>query len=476
MRGASPWWPVRWPVRWRVTGAFGAAFVVVMGVVGAIVLAWFGHDLSAADDEALQVRVDALAAAQAASEAVLALGGSDVGFDESPTQIVDGNGRPLASSDGLRVALLTADQVRAAGTSPLLADRPGDLRLDEDLRLLAQPVTMADGRRVVVVAASSQDETRERVRSLSVIGSFGLIAALALCGAAGYLVAGVALRPVETMRLDAEAVSSAAEGRLTAPPVDDEIGRLAGTLNTMLGRLRAARDAEQSAVQRELRFVSDASHELRHPLAVLRIEIDVALAASHPAPAELRAALVSAGEETSRLCDLTDDLLTLVRTRALGSQPHRVDLAAVLRDVVDEHRDDARDAGRSITLRCDVPGGATVDPVLIRSAVGNLLSNALRHGAGAVRCEAAAADGTLTIEVSDQGPGFDADFLPRALDRFSRADTARHGPGAGLGLAVVDAVATAHRGHVHVDAEAAGARVVIVLPDPAPRSSTSTHA
>lgn len=454
------------PIRWRVTGAFCAAFVLVMSVVGALVLAGFGQALAAADDRALRVRVDALAAAQAASGSVLPLGGSVVGFDESPTQILDGQGRPLASSAGLQVPLLTVEQTRQAGSGPLLTDRPGDALLDESLRLLAQPVALADGRRLVVVAATSRDETRERVQSLLVIGSSGLLVALVLCGACGYLVAGVALKPVETMRRDAEAVNAVGHGRLSTTPADDEISRLGHTLNAMLHRIQRARDVEQSSLQRERRFVTDASHELRSPLTNLRSEIELALTDPHPSPARLRAALVSAGEETSRLCALTDDLLTLARTHALGSRREHVDLAALLAAVVDEHQDAARDAGRGVTLRCSLHDGAWVDAALVRSAVGNLIGNALRHGDGLVECTAWRAAGVVNIQVSDHGPGFDPTFLPDAVQRFSRADTARHGPGTGLGLAIVDAVARAHDGQLRVENHGGGARLALHLPDP----------
>lgn len=454
------------PLRWRVTGAFCAAFVLVMSVVGALVLTWFGRALAESDDRALRVRVDALAAAQAASPTVLPLGGSVVGFDESPTQVLDAQGRPLASSAGLQVPLLTVDQARAAGSGPRFTDRPGDARLDESLRLLARPVTLPDGRQLVVVAATSRDENEERVQSLLVIGSAGLLVALVLCGAAGYVVAGIALKPVETMRRDAEAVNAAGHGRLTTTSAGDEISRLGDTLNAMLHRIQRAREVERSSLHREQRFVTDASHELRGPLTTLRSEIELALADPRPSAARLREALVSAGEETSRLCTLTDDLLTLARTHEVGSRPRHVDLATLVAEVVDEHRDAARDAGRGITLRCSLPGGARVDPALVRSAVGNLVGNAVRHGGGLVECRAWRSADVVQIEVRDHGPGFDPLFLPDAVQRFSRADTARSGPGTGLGLAIVDAVARAHGGRLLIDGDGGGARVVLQLSDP----------
>ncbi|MEO7268249.1 MAG: HAMP domain-containing sensor histidine kinase, partial [Knoellia sp.] len=451
-------------IRWRVTGAFCAAFVLVMSIVGAAVLAWFAHSLTVADDRALQVRVDALVAAQAATSTALPLGGPTAGFDENPTQILDTNGRPLTSSTGLRVALLTPDQTRRAATRPLLTDRAGDADLDESLRVRAHPVDLPDGTRLVVAAASSLNETGERVASLRTIGSLGLLAALMLCAAGGYLAAGVALRPVEQLRRDAEAVDTAGRGQLSTPAADDEIARLARTLNTMLGRIRNARTFEQAALRREHRFVADASHELRAPLTNLRTEIELALADPAPTVTRLRDALDSAGQESARLSRLTDDLLTLARTHALAAQPCQVDLPTLLAAVLDEHKDAARDNGRVLTLTCTVPAPVWLDPSLIRCALTNLIGNALRYGRGPVRCTARQSTTVLTLEVRDHGPGFDPAFLPHATERFTRADPARHTHGTGLGLAIADAVAIAHHGQLSITNHDDGANVTLHLP------------
>ncbi len=451
-------------MRWRVTVAFGTVLVTVSTVVGLMVVLWFRHDLVSAVDAALRVRVDALAAAQEGTSSVLPLGGTVGEFDESPTQVLDAQGRVLASSAGLRVALLGEDQARRALSGPLLADRRGDSRLDESLRLLARAVRLPDGRELVVVVASSRDELDERLHSLVIIGTVGLVAALVLSGAGGYLASGVALRPVEAMRRDAEAVDTAGHGRLSVPPVDDEVGRLGRTLNAMLDRVHAARAVELASLGREQRFVTDASHELRGPLTTLRTEIELAVGDPHPTTVSLRATLVSAGEEVLRLSSLTDDLLTLARTQATGSRLERIDLAALVDSVADGCLDTARDAGRALTVHYPDPCVVSVDALLVAGAVRNLVDNALRHGAGPVRIIVGLDGAALVVAVEDSGPGFDEAFRPHAADRFSRADAARHGPGAGLGLAIADAVARAHGGELRVENTTHGPRVALVIP------------
>jgi signal transduction histidine kinase len=275
--------------------------------------------------------------------------------------------------------------------------------------------------------------------------------ALLLATVAGYRLAGAALRPVESMRREAAEISSTTPGRrLPLPEANDEIHRLGETLNEMLERLDAG-------LRRERRFVGDASHELRTPLSLLRTELELALRRPRP-PEELERAIRSALEEVDRLIRLAEDLLVL--DRAGEAALHRAQLEA--RDVLDAvaRRFAARAAeeGRQI----ETQGSATFDGDRDRleQALGSLVDNALVHGSGVIRLEAAREGDSVTLRVSDEGQGFPSDFLPHAFERFSRADLARTTAGAGLGLAIVDAVARAHGGR----ASASGAAVTLLLP------------
>ena len=297
--------------------------------------------------------------------------------------------------------------------------------------------------------ANLQDALGDRDEVLaSLLGLLLVVGPLALLLAAfaGYRLAGAALRPVESMRREAAEISSETSGRrLPVPEARDEIRRLGETLNEMLERL-------DEGLRRERRFVADAGHDLRTPLALLRTELELALRRER-SPEELAAAIGSAREEVERLIRLAESLLVLDRA---GEAPLRLeDLDAhELLDAV-ARRFSARGA-----IEVSGGGGFRGDRDRLEQALGSLVDNAFTHGEGTVRLEAERGEGRLMLRVSDAGSGFPDDFLPHAFERFSRADAGRTSGGSGLGLAIVDAVARAHGGY----AEAAGATVTLVLP------------
>jgi two-component system, OmpR family, sensor kinase len=228
---------------------------------------------------------------------------------------------------------------------------------------------------------------------------------------------------------------------LPVPPARDEISRLAVTLNDMLGRLGLA-------LEHERRFVADASHELRTPIALLRTELELALRRPR-SPDELRFALGSALEETERLSRLAEDLLLLARAEE-GSLPlrtQRTELGPLFENVERRFAARAQTAGR--TVRAEATSAVLdVDPDRVAQALDNLVENSLSYGAGDVVLFTEPRDGVIELHVTDRGPGFDEVFLSRAFERFSQADEARGGGGAGLGLSIVQLIAAAHGGSV----------------------------
>ena len=230
---------------------------------------------------------------------------------------------------------------------------------------------------------------------------------------------------------------------------------LAGALGAWLLAGAVVRPV-RAALERERRFVADAGHELRTPLATLKAELEVTRMEGGDAEA-LRAGLRSAEEEVDRLSRLAEDLLVLARADGggLALRSGDTDLDDVL----------GRAARGRVGVRV-VPSGlrVRVDALRLEQAIGNLLDNAVRHGAPPVDVRARQEDGRVRIVVRDHGPGIPAAFAPRALDRFSRADEARAAGGAGLGLAIVAAIATAHGGEVRLRDAEPGAAVEVVLP------------
>jgi signal transduction histidine kinase len=318
----------------------------------------------------------------------------------------------------------------------------------------SRALTRSVGDRTLVVGASLDDRDRALATLLALLLIGGPFA-LTLATLAGYRLAGSALRPVESMRRQAAEISSATSGqRLPLPNADDEIHRLGQTLNEMLERLDAG-------IHRERRFVGDASHELRTPLSLLRTELELALRRPRP-PEELESAIRSAMEEVDRLIRLAEDLLVLDRSGETALRPAEHEARDLLDAVARRFAARTGGAGRAI----EVQGGATFrgDRDRLEQALGSLVDNALLHGSGMIRLEAGHDGDSVTLSVSDEGQGLPPDFLPRAFERFSRADMARTTGGAGLGLAIVDAVARAHGGR----ASASGAKVTLVLPAAGP--------
>ena len=272
--------------------------------------------------------------------------------------------------------------------------------------------------------------------------------------AAAWLLIGRALRPVRVMTQTAAGIADAtAPDRLAVPAARDELGELAHTLNGMLDRLAAG-------ARRQREFVSDASHELRSPIAATRTQIEVALA--HPDRVEAAAALRGVLAETTRLEGLVADLLALARLderRPVGDEEIDLD------DLVLE------DAARARALTIDTRGVMAVklrgDRKSLGQLVRNLLDNAARHARSRVVVSTHLAADAAVLRVDDDGPGIPEADRARVFERFTRLSSSRsrdHG-GAGLGLALVRRVAEHHGGSARADrSPEGGARLEVRFP------------
>jgi signal transduction histidine kinase len=442
---------VRLPIRLRLALAFAVGMAVVLACLGAFLYVRLGTDLLASIDLGLRSRAQIVeAGVGGGSFADQSTGLSDP--DEAFAQVLGPSGAILESSpEVVDAPLVGPEDLHVTGPTFVNRAVPG---LEDPARLLVVPV---DGGRFVVVGATLSDR-REALDQLLALFAIGGPVALLLMSFAGWALAGAALRPVERMRQEAGAISaSEPERRLPVAAADDELRRLAVTLNAMLDRL-------QRSLARERRFVDDASHELRTPLAILKGELDLALSRER-SNAELQGALRRASAETDRLASLADALLVFARSDG-GRLPvarEDVSLSDLVSASVAGRRNRTREA--AVTVEVDATEELVhIDPVRVRQALENVLDNALRYSPAdsTIRIAAVRDDGFVRITVEDAGPGFADGVMDRAFEPFAR--TQNGDGGAGLGLAIVGAVAASHGGTATAEnLRGGGARVTINL-------------
>ncbi|MGY1453150.1 sensor histidine kinase [Streptomyces sp. SS8] len=362
---------------------------------------------------------------------------------------------------------VAVDRNSVTRTVALPVDGDGEVTYDrsravatQDFRLVAVQSVTRDRVPVTVYAGASLAEQEEAVSTVTGTMLAGLPALLAVVGGVTWLVTRGALRPVEGIRREMAAIAAGSDlsRRVPEPPSRDEVARLARTTNETLSALEAS-------VERQRRFVADASHELRSPIASLRTQLEVA--AAHPGLLDIDGAV----HDTVRLQALAADLLLLARLDA-GERPGdaRVDLYALVREEL------AQRTGDRVAVALE--DGEDGEPVEVAGSrgqlarvLGNLLDNAQRHAASRVRVRVGREHGQAVLEVADDGAGVPEEERERIFERFVRLDDARSRDdgGAGLGLAIARDVAVRHGGGLTVGrAAGGGALFTLRLPAAAP--------
>jgi signal transduction histidine kinase len=368
--------------------------------------------------------------------------------EEEFAQVLDGDGAVVASSPNV------------GGRPALVPIRPGETRVVEGLPVEDGPflvVAVADGASVVVVGRSLED-ARDTVWSLVGALAMGIPALMLIVAAVTWRVVGRALAPVEAIRAQVEAISSEElHRRVPDPPGRDEIARLASTMNRMLDRL-------EEGQARQRRFVSDASHELRSPVASIRQHAEVAL--DHPERTDLRSLAEVSHEESLRLQRIVEDLLLLTRIDegTLRLRRDAVDLDDLVQDEAARLR-----AGTDLRIDGDHVGGARVlgDRDRLERLLRNLTDNAARHARTVVSLSLGRDGGDVVLAVDDDGPGIAKAERGRVFDRFVRLEPARarDSGGSGLGLSIVREIAALHGGTATVcESNLGGARFEVRLP------------
>jgi signal transduction histidine kinase len=374
-------------------------------------------------------------------------------------QVVDpATGRVVAGSPGVGSApplygMTSAGDVVRIDRNDAIGILRGQLALTND-------VANGPGFEYRLVAASPLDSVRRSVDAVEegLLVAFPLL--VAAVGLLAWVLAGRALRPVESIRAQVEAISaSTLDRRVPVPRTSDEVSRLASTMNAMLDRL-------EDASTRQQRFVADASHELRSPVAAIRTELEVAQRTAGPGDWPAVADRLLA-EEARLEAVITDLLLLASLDERAGSDQVVIDVGELVEEEARRRVPDR--AGVGIDL--DVASAAEVlgSRTQLRRAVSNLLDNAGRHARTTVRAAVHVRDGRVRILVDDDGPGIPEEDRERVFERFTRLDAhrARDGAtgGAGLGLSLVRRIAQLHHGTASIDtAPLGGARVVLDLP------------
>ena len=459
---------MRVPIRARLTAWYVALLAVVIVALGAFVVIRLRADMTADFDRSLRSAAAQISAGYERGGPLeftsLSTTVRRVLPADSGSQLIAAGGRiaDAAGPDLPPTPLVDAGQRRrvlAGGTVLDTARGPSD---SERFRVFATRVQRGTRREVIVVASSLEgvDAAVHRVLVLLLIAGPVALAAVA---AGGWWLARSALRPVDRLTREAERIEvDSLHERVRVPPRSDEVAHLAVTLNRMLERL-------DRGVEDKRRLVADASHELRTPLAVMRSELDVALAYEELQP-EARDVLESTREEVERMSRTVDNLLTLARADEgrLELLRRQFDLRAVADEVALELEPVANERGVALTATGE---GATVDGdrERVRQVAANFVDNAVKYSppGGSVRIEVTRGEHEAELRVSDDGLGIPAHALPHVFDRFYRVDSARDrdSGGSGLGLAICREIASAHGGRVHAESEEGrGSSFALVLP------------
>lgn len=333
---------------------------------------------------------------------------------------------------------------------------------DDSLRLFSAPVRRKGEVVGTVQTVGSLDDIEDSLDQLLILVEIGIPLFVLVIGVGGYWLAGRALAPIDRITATAASISTAdLSARIDLPPTEDEVGRLAQTFNVMLDRL-------EGAFRRERQFTSDASHEMRTPLAALRTIAEMVL--HRPRSSEdYQTALADILEEVVRLQRLVEDLLIMARqgTNPLVQKPEKLNLSQLLEDVANNLS--ALADARGLTMR------QTIEPdlwivgdrgALTRMFV-NLIDNAIKYTpSGGLQVQAKPSnDNQLEVVIQDSGIGIAETHLPHVFERFYRGDPARTVGGTGLGLTIAEAIASAHQGHLRLESKAGvGTTCHITLP------------
>jgi heavy metal sensor kinase len=443
----------RLPIRWRFTLWFGATLAIALIAFSLLLLLVMRRQLLAAVDSELAEELR-----EVTTELALPKEPAEILAHLAPRFAVHGEFqfevRRPAGEIVFRSAALEGHPPLDLGTSPEPGNQQFESREVSGVGESRVATALADGPGGPYIARAIMSlEPFERQMSIlaTVVAAFVPVAiGLALLG--GYLLARRVLSPVDRMVEVAKHITASdLRQRVEVVNADDELGRLAQTINSLFDRL-------EKSIDEMRRFTADAAHELRTPLAVLRSGIEVALRVPR-SPEEYRQALEAAADEASRLTRLADQLLFLSRQEAGMVQIEReeVRLDALLKDVAERLEAPAKESGLTLLVEPLTPCAVRGDDVRLGQVFFNAIDNAIKYTprGGRVVIRTRPTGARVRVEIEDTGIGISPEHLSGVFNRFYRADSSPNGDrqGAGLGLAIAKSIVAAHDGEIWLESQ-----------------------
>ncbi len=381
-----------------------------------------------------------------------------IGDDSGFLQLLDSQGHILSTTKNIagEAAVIAPPIFRGPKGDVVTENRVISAFDGVHFRVIAKQITVGSKTYSVTVGYSLEKTRTSIYYLIKLLVALNLLVTL-LVYLVTWFVTGKALRPVEMMRSEVDQLSAKdLSRRVSVPRSDDEIGRLGKTLNSMLDRL-------EISDQRQRRFVSDASHELRNPLAGMRTQLEVELL--YPDAGQVEEGRKALLRSTLRLQELTEDLLVLAVSDSDTPLTNRTELnlgEIALREVEDIRLSAGVLIDSSKVESVRVWGNESQ----LRRVIINLLDNANRFAESRIQVSIRTADDSAFLEVADDGPGIPIADRERIFERFSRLDNSRsrHEGGTGLGLAIVKEIVLAHGGEIGLFEGKSGAHFVIRLP------------
>jgi heavy metal sensor kinase len=457
-------------IKFRLTLWYLLAFAVLLVFFGTLAYVLLQRNLTRNLDESLKARVLEL-------KGSIKVEGDRVTFDRKLDEIVliyDAEGRLWQRLGPANLDIPDIQgTVRQAlfGTSSFVS---AETENGPDVRMYAVPLNIDSETRAALVVGRVTNDI------LSVLAAFRLvllnssILAVLLAGVGGWFLAGRTLKPVERMADVAKGIGESDLSQRIDVVSDDELGRLATTLNGMIARL-------EEAFVKQRQFVADASHELRTPLAVLQAESSLALEKTRD-PEDYRRSLELVSQEVDYMSEIVGKLLVLARSDA-GCEPinvQDVDVAALLAELGQDLEALAQEKGLRLDLGPLEAVSVRGDRVKLRQLFMNVLDNAIRYtpAGGAVTGSVEGRDDWALVTIGDSGVGIPEEHLPFIFDRFYRVDQVRTDGegGTGLGLAIATAIARMHGGSIEVESrfgEGTTFRIRLPLAGPAQKPPTT---